>query len=655
MVRDSYAWRFDLIAGFSLSLVCRPTVSAVGLLISAELDNGGEPGPHLKTALPVYALAAIEGELRETGTPPVIIQVHDSLNRLTGATYSTGESFAYQYDAVGNRTAMTTTSPLDETTVTTYTYDAANRLTSVQQPASSIQYTWDDRGNLVSDGTFTYAYNGAGRMVACLGTNRLAESITATLVYTYNAQGLRVAQSVDGTVTTFAWDWASGLPEMLAQSPNPQSPNHQSLYLVGHDTLARWDGSEWAYHLPDALGSVRQVADGAGVVVSSREWTPYGVEVGTPRAGLGYAGEWWDAAVGLQYLRARWYDGQVGRFTRADPMTSILNRNGGDNAYVYVSQNPINSVDPSGYFSDNAIVYSLGAYSFEEVIQMFKGDDKDPPFVGGRWGLLKLLQEAENGDTLSWLSVAEFGSSKRVPVGQLYSPGCTIMVANMPLRPWLRSFFDPQHAETRHPVLPRDYLQAYYLNGQPFRDGGNGRSGLPDYASLVLNVDVYAPEGWAGAGIGTQVVYTVDRYGNAYLTILSIGVGVGVSPFSWGYTEGCVFRWNGDDSIVSERELGDLISGISSGITFNAAVLQYSGEINWDHTWNDCVMVAMGYVIGQAGINLDLFVPTFRLSKKWSLNPQGWIWVEGLPRYEEHVFPGERVSSPEAVSQCRTS
>jgi hypothetical protein len=79
----------------------------------------------------------------------------------------------------------------------------------------------------------------------------------------------------------------------------------ENLYLVGHDTLARWDGSEWAYHLPDALGSVRQVADGTGAVVSAREWTPYGVEMGTGQAGLGYTGEWWDADAGLEYLRTR--------------------------------------------------------------------------------------------------------------------------------------------------------------------------------------------------------------------------------------------------------------------------------------------------------------------------------------------------------------
>jgi len=123
-------------------------------------------------------------------------------------------------------------------------------------------------GNLTSDGIFTYAYNAAGRLVR-------AESVTATLVYTYNAAGLRVAQSVQSapeSVAAFAWDWASGVPEMLSDGGNK--------YLVGHETLGRWNGDDWSYYLPDALGSVRQVADGAGAVLGAREWTPYGVEVG---------------------------------------------------------------------------------------------------------------------------------------------------------------------------------------------------------------------------------------------------------------------------------------------------------------------------------------------------------------------------------------
>ncbi|MBN1878420.1 MAG: hypothetical protein JXA33_29655 [Anaerolineae bacterium] len=53
------------------------------------------------------------------------------------------------------------TESFSDTTVTTYTYDTANRLTAVDSAA----YTYDQRGNLTSDGVYTYTYNGAGRMV----------------------------------------------------------------------------------------------------------------------------------------------------------------------------------------------------------------------------------------------------------------------------------------------------------------------------------------------------------------------------------------------------------------------------------------------------------------------------------------------------------
>jgi len=84
----------------------------------------------------------------------------------------------FQYDAVGNREVMT------DIAVHIYAYDAANRLTR----ADGAVYTWDNRGNLLADGTFTYTYSAAGRMVQ-------AQNLTVTLVYTYNADGLRVADS----------------------------------------------------------------------------------------------------------------------------------------------------------------------------------------------------------------------------------------------------------------------------------------------------------------------------------------------------------------------------------------------------------------------------------------------------------------------------
>ena len=149
----------------------------------------------------------------------------------------------------------------------------------------------------------------------------------------------------------FFWDWATpstgsgqaGVPEMLSAG--------DALYLVGHETLGQWDGA-WTYYLPDALGSVRQATDGAGAVVSAREWSPYGVEVsaaqGAPQAGLGYTGEWFDGDVGMVYLRARWYDVDVGRFTRRDPWEGTQDEPQTLHAYVYVRDNVVNFTDPSG-------------------------------------------------------------------------------------------------------------------------------------------------------------------------------------------------------------------------------------------------------------------------------------------------------------------
>jgi YD repeat-containing protein len=57
-----------------------------------------------------------------------LVQVKDPLNHTT----------AYGYDAVGTRTVQTRT--LTTTVVTTYQYDAANRLVNVD----GVDYTWDD-------------------------------------------------------------------------------------------------------------------------------------------------------------------------------------------------------------------------------------------------------------------------------------------------------------------------------------------------------------------------------------------------------------------------------------------------------------------------------------------------------------------------------
>jgi hypothetical protein len=152
-----------------------------------------------------------------------------------------------------------------------------------------------------------------------------AENVTTTLLYTYTsaglsagtADGLRVAQAVDGDAATFAWDRASGLPEMLVRSPNPQS-----LYLVGHDTLGRFAGGEpglsgvegWLYYLSDAEGLVRQGTDEQSQVVSSWLFDPDGAVLEGPEEPVSHlvCGGVYDWSTGLIYKDGRYFDPLLG-------------------------------------------------------------------------------------------------------------------------------------------------------------------------------------------------------------------------------------------------------------------------------------------------------------------------------------------------------
>jgi RHS repeat-associated protein len=231
----------------------------------------------------------------------------------------------------------------DTTGTTFYTYDPANRLTSIQLPDSSIRaYTWDARGNLTHDGTFTYTYNAAGRMVQ-------ATSLTSTIAYTYSADGLRVAQNVDGVETTFAWDAVLSIAQVLATTEAGTA--NPTRYLHGVDLVAEYRESAWQYPLGDSLGSVRQVVDAAGDVTYAAGYTPFGEvlwHAGEATTAWGFTGEWQDPNVGMIYLRARWYAPAVGRFTRQDPWRGNVQQPATGNPYVYGLNNPLTCTDPTG-------------------------------------------------------------------------------------------------------------------------------------------------------------------------------------------------------------------------------------------------------------------------------------------------------------------
>ena len=76
-----------------------------------------------------------------------------------------------------------------------YTYDAANRLTSV----GGVSYTWDDNGNLTSDGVLSYTYDHANRLT------QVTEG-SLTTQFAYNGDGVRASKTTGGDTTQYVLD-----------------------------------------------------------------------------------------------------------------------------------------------------------------------------------------------------------------------------------------------------------------------------------------------------------------------------------------------------------------------------------------------------------------------------------------------------------------
>ena len=89
-----------------------------------------------------------------------------------------------------------------------------------------------------------------------------------------------------------------------------------------------------------------------GTVNERHQYEAFGASNGSAWTRYGYTGRERDAATGLMYYRARWYDAQQGRFLTEDP----IGMQGGMNLYSYVVNNPLSFVDPLGLFAWRAFL-----------------------------------------------------------------------------------------------------------------------------------------------------------------------------------------------------------------------------------------------------------------------------------------------------------
>ena len=265
------------------------------------------------------------------------IYTYDESDRLEEVLQDGGVVATYAYDSNGNRLSLTTPSGMVSSN-----YDAQDRLLS----SGTATYSYSANGELTSKtvgaNTTTYAYDLLGNLLLVIlpdGTQ---------IDYVVDGENQRVGKKVNGTL----------LQEFLYQDRlNPIAEldgggNVVSRFVYGsHEYIPDYMVKSGVTYriISDNLGSPRLVVNTVdGTVLQRLDYDEFGNILLDTNPGFqpfGFAGGLYDLDTKLTRFGSRDYDAEIGRWTAKDP---IRFRGGAPNLYVYVQNDPINLLDPTG-------------------------------------------------------------------------------------------------------------------------------------------------------------------------------------------------------------------------------------------------------------------------------------------------------------------
>jgi len=250
-------------------------------------------------------------------------------------------------------------SKTDNAVTTNYTYDYANRLTSIRNSQSEIRNSYDGYGRRVS------------RLV--------------------KGSGLGIPEAEK---TEYLWEGTNVLLEFYQNQNNPLEYIYGNGQLLARDDLLVlpvskrlvYQNTHWFHQ--DGLGSVVNLTDGTGKVKLSYDYDAFGEitkeegQVGWKKNRYTFTGKPYDPSAGMYYFGARYYEPQVGRFVTKDPLictpederivsgslhpiiaqliiTQGLTNPQNTHPYMYCYNNPIVYIDPWGYCGEKIVIGGL--------------------------------------------------------------------------------------------------------------------------------------------------------------------------------------------------------------------------------------------------------------------------------------------------------
>ncbi|MEW6738090.1 MAG: RHS repeat-associated core domain-containing protein [Acidobacteriota bacterium] len=258
---------------------------------------------------------------------------YDDAGQLTRNVYNLGgiqsTSYIYGYDNASNRTSEQIGS-----NTSFWNYDTTNRVQSQTNPSKT--FTHDLNGNMTSDGTRTFEWDAANRLVAVVQGTLRSE-------FTYDGQSrrVRIVEKNNGVVTSDKrFLWCDG--EICEQHDTTGGIVTKRYFSQGVE-----EGGVDYFYTKDHLGNIRELIDNSQMVRAQYTYDPFGriTKLGGDKdTDFRYTGHYFHPPSELHLTWFRTYDANLGRWFSRDP----ISEKGGPNLYGYVANNPISFLDSMG-------------------------------------------------------------------------------------------------------------------------------------------------------------------------------------------------------------------------------------------------------------------------------------------------------------------
>ncbi len=298
-----------------------------------------------------------------------VTQVYESVHPQP-TTYYTRD---YVYDQVG-RLSEVKRNGIQQSL---YTYGPnGNRLTKTTAQGTKTA-TYDSQDRLVTYGSLTFTYNAAGARATKTDTSVSPNAVTqyfyntfgnltkvimpdgTVITYVVDALGRRIAKRVNGVLEN-SWGYENG--RISVEIGPTGRPGYRFVYATkahSPDYAIYLDSpnNPVIKYVSDSRGSIRAVTDVTGTtpaVYKTISYDEFGIEEANSNPSLqtgpfGFAGGQYDRHTKLTRFGVREYDAETGTWLSKDP---ILFSSGDTNVYGYVSNDPINFIDPSGLHAE---------------------------------------------------------------------------------------------------------------------------------------------------------------------------------------------------------------------------------------------------------------------------------------------------------------